>query len=105
MSQYIEFNVDGEHYTLGYTRNTIRQMEQSGFNINELNAKPMTLIPRLWAGAFLMNHKREKQERINHIWNRMDRKDELVEKLTDMYLDAMSTIIEEEETDSPKIEW
>lgn len=106
MAEKIEFNYLGTDYVLEYTRKTIRDMEARGFVINEIDTKPMTRIPQLWAGAFLCHHKREKEERINEIFNLMADRDELVKKLVEMYYSAMSTLIEEEEVDeSKKIHW
>lgn len=47
---------DGREYTLEYSRKTAAKTEQSGLNIEELESKPMTMIPILFWGAFLMHH-------------------------------------------------
>lgn len=105
-SQKIEFDYDGEHYTLEFSRNVIRQLEASGFVINELETKPATRIPQFFAGAFLMHHKRTTKEKINEIFSHFTRRDELIEKLVEMYYGAMTSLIEDtEENDPKKIEW
>ena len=54
----ITFEYNGKSYCLEYTPETIKTMEASGFNINELGDKPATRIEQLWAGAFLEHHRR-----------------------------------------------
>ena len=51
----INFDYNGKHYCLEYTRDTVKQMEAMGFSINDIGDKPATRIEQLWAGAFLAN--------------------------------------------------
>ena len=80
MSKQITFSCDGKNYCLEFTRRTIRQMEDRGFNIQAINEKPMTLLPDFFAGAFLANHKNVKRELIDEIYANMPKKDKLIEK-------------------------
>ena len=106
MSQAIEFDYDNQHYTLEYSRNVVRQMEASGFSINEVDTRPATRIPQLWQGAFMMHHKRTPKETINEIYTHFTKKDQLIEKLVELYFEAMTSLIEDaEENDPKKIEW
>lgn len=47
---------NGREYTLEYSRKTVAKTEQAGLDVNELEAKSMTMIPLLFWGAFLMHH-------------------------------------------------
>ena len=46
----------GREYTLEYNRKSVVKIEQTGFDINAIESKSMTMIPLLFWGAFLMHH-------------------------------------------------
>lgn len=102
----IVINYDGEKYTLGYTRATIRSMEKAGFNIRNFDNATVTTCEDLFAGAFLMRHRRIKAEKISEIYNHVEHKEDLMAKLIEMYSEALSTLMEEpDENDSKKATW
>lgn len=47
---------EGKEYTLEFSRKTVTRVEQAGLDINQIEAKSMTMIPLLFWGAFLMHH-------------------------------------------------
>lgn len=61
--------VSGVTYTLEFTRKTIELMEKNGFVAADMERKPMTLLPALFAGAFLAHHRFEKHrnQRRRHV--------------------------------------
>ena len=63
----ISFNFEGKDYTLEFTRSTVRQMERRGFVADDIVTRPMTVIPDLFAGAFLSKHPQVKREKIDKI--------------------------------------
>ena len=67
MKQII-FTYEGKDYTLEYTRRTVQQMEAEGFVTEDVQRKPMTLLPALFAGAFKAHHRFVKQEMIDKIY-------------------------------------
>lgn len=104
----MNFDYKGNHYTLGFTRRTALAMEQSGFNIYEIETKPLTRIPQLWNGAFMLYHKRVTEDQKREIWNHMRRKDEIVTRLGEMYMDAVASLVvdnEEDEDNEDFIDW
>ena len=102
----ITFTYDGKEYRLEFTRRTIRQMEDKGFNIQAINEKPMTLLPDFFAGAFLANHRNVKRDMIDEIYSNMPNKDKLIEKLVEMYNEPLSALMEEpEENSAKKVNW
>lgn len=102
----IVINYDGEKYTLGYTRATIRNMEKAGFNISNIDTATVTTCEDLFAGAFLMRHRRTKADKISEIYKHIEHKEELIAKLAEMYYEALSTLMEEpDENDSKKATW
>ena len=57
MAKRIRIPSGDKKYVLEYTRKTASVMERSGFSLDELTDKPNTMIPMLFRGAFLANHK------------------------------------------------
>lgn len=102
MAQTIEFEYEGKQYTLEFTRDIVRQMENAGFLIDEIQTKPALRIPQLFAGSFLRRHRREKQEKIEEIYKHITNKDKLVAKLSEMYYESLSTVMDDPEEDDPK---
>ena len=106
MSKQITFSYNGKDYALEFTRRTIRQMEDRGFNIQEVSEKPMTLLPDFFAGSFLANHKNVKRELIDEIYENMPNKDKLIEKLVEMYNEPIAALMDEpEENSAKKVNW
>ena len=63
--------VSGENYTLEYTRKSVEIMEKQGFVAEEVDRKPMTMLPALFAGAFIARHRFVKKEVIDRIYARL----------------------------------
>ena len=87
----------GVTYTLEYTRKTVGMMERQGFVADDVVKKPMTLLPALFAGAFLAHHRFVKREVIDNLYARLTRKDELISHLVEMYNDPLVTLLDEPE--------
>ena len=94
MSKKLTFSYDGKDYTLEFTRNSIRQMERQGFVIDEVDKKPMTNLPALFAGAFIANHNTVKRDKIDKIYDLMNDKTKLFSALTEMYGETLETLME-----------
>lgn len=109
-------------YKLDYSRNTIEQMERKGFVMDELLQKPVTMLPKLFEGAFLLHHKNLVQSnpnKIREIYNHLEVKDNLtsdnedeeatgiVAELIKMYQKSLTEIIQggKDATDSKKAKW
>lgn len=97
MNKKISFEYEGKTYTLEYTRNSVRQMERRGFVPEDITSKPMTVLPDLFAGAFLANHNQLKREKIDKIYELLSDKQKLIAALTEMYNDTIETLLEEPE--------
>jgi hypothetical protein len=100
----INFEYNGKHYCLEYTPNSVKQMEASGFNINDLGDKPATRIEQLWAGAFLENHRRTSATIIKDLYGKMKDKEALLGKLSEMYNNALAYLLPDED-DEGNVEW
>ena len=80
MAKQIVFTYEDKEYTLEFTRRTVKQMEDEGFVAQDIDRKPMTLLPALFAGAFKAHHRFVKQDVIDKIYAGMPHKDELIGK-------------------------
>lgn len=108
MSKSIEFDYKGEHYTLMYTKATVKRMEAAGFNLNEAEGIPVTAAEALWAGSFLARHERDIRKNKTlpeETWNLMPEKRELFHKLTELYNDPIDSMFADPDDESKKIEW
>ncbi len=48
MAKQIVFTYEDKEYTLEFTRRTVKQMEDEGFVAQDIDRKPMTLLPALF---------------------------------------------------------
>jgi hypothetical protein len=105
MSKQLTFDYKGTKYTLEYTRRTVEQMEKAGFVAEEIQTKPMLLLPQLFAGAFLAHHRFVKADVIDEIYAKMTNKSELIGKLAEMYNEPILALIDEPAESSENLTW
>lgn len=103
MAKQLTFNFNGKDYTLEYTRTSVRQMENEGFVASDIDTKPMTVLPALFAGAFLAHHRFEKKAVIDEIYSKLSNKQLLIERLAEMYNEPISSLLDEPEEGN--LEW
>ena len=97
MSKQLSFTFDDKEYCLEFTRKSVEQMERTGFKASDINDKPMTVLPALFAGSFLANHRFTKQEVIDKIFAKLTNKGELISKLAEMYNEPIMALVDEPE--------
>lgn len=99
--------VSGVTYTLEFTRKTIELMEKNGFVAADMERKPMTLLPALFEGAFLAHHRFVKRDVIDAIYAKLNRKDELIGALVEMYNEPLMALLDEpeQENDEGNLSW
>lgn len=105
MRKNICVEYQGKEYTLEYTRKSVEMMEKSGFVASNINEKPMTTLPALFAGAFIANHRFVKQDVIDAIFKLMTNKGELIGKLAEMYNDTINTLVDEPDENEGNLNW
>ena len=105
MAKQSRFTDDGVDYTLEFTRKSVETMERNGFVITEVFEKPMTLLPTLFAGAFLAHHRSTKREVIDKIYESMPNKQELITKLAEMYNEPIAALLDEPEDEEGNVKW
>ena len=102
----ISFDYSGKHYTLEYTRDSVKMMEAMGFSIEDFGDKPATRIEQLWAGSFLANHRKVSNSVVKDLYDKMKDKEALVTKLVEMYNYTLSSLMpDKDEDESGNVEW
>jgi hypothetical protein len=105
MSKQLRFTYQDKEYVLEYTRRSVEAMEKKGFVASEIETKPVTVLPALFAGAFLANHRFVKQEIIDDIYSKMTNKQELIGKLAEMYNEPIMALVDEPEESEGNLDW
>ena len=105
MSKQLRFTYKDREYVLEYTRRSVETMEKKGFVAADIETKPVTVLPALFAGAFLANHRYEKQEVIDEIYSKMTNKQELIGKLAEMYNEPIMALVDEPEESEGNLDW
>ena len=90
----INLTYDKKEYILEFNRQSVKTMEGQGFVLEELTAKPMTMIPLLFQGAFIKNHRGIKRSLMDEIFEEIGDKTGLMEALMEMYAETLSTLTE-----------
>lgn len=93
MSTKISLSYEGKDYTLEYTRQSVKTMENRGFVAGKILDAPMTVLPDLFYGAFLANHKYIDRKVVDEIFDKMLDKKALVETLTQMYNEPLEALM------------
>ena len=91
----INLTYEKKEYVLEYNRQSVKTMESQGFVLEELTTKPMTMIPLLFAGAFIKNHSGKdgvKRKVIDEIFEEIGDKTALMEALMEMYADTLASL-------------
>ena len=86
-------------YVLEYTRKSVEMMERQGFEIEELQRKPMTYLPALFAGAFLAHHRYVKRDVIDKIYAQLPNKGDMLGKLVEMYSEPIVALMDDPEAE------
>lgn len=105
MAKTIHLTYEGSTYTLEFTRETISIMEKQGFRITDIEDKPMSTLPVLFAGAFLAHHRKIKAGVITKIFDNLRDKTGLIGKLGEMYAEPLETLLDEPEEDEGNAIW
>lgn len=97
----LKFTYNDKEYWLEYTRETVKQMESAGFKTSDIGELPATRIEQLWAGAFLAHERMVSNTVIEKMYKQMKNKEQLLQKLTEMYNSALTYLMDDE----GNVEW
>lgn len=101
----IRFTFENKTYELEYSRQSVRQMESQGFNLEDISAKPMTTIPLLFRGAFYKNHRGIKMKFIDELYEKMSDKNGLLNALIEEYSNTLAVLTEDNEEAEGNVVW
>ena len=105
MSKQLRFTYQDKEYVLEFTRKSVEAMEKKGFVASDIETKPVTVLPALFAGAFFANHRFEKPEVIDAIYSKMTNKQELIGKMAEMYNEPIMALIDEPGESEGHLDW
>ena len=105
MAKTITITFEDRKYTLGFTRDTVRQMESAGFNINNALDTPLTSIETLFTGAFLAHEGRAVKNRIPEKIIKNGLPKEMFGKLIEMYNEPLEAMFEQGDDGEGNLEW
>ena len=105
MAKQLRFTFDGKEYILEFTRKTVTEMERQGFVASDVETKPMSTLPALFAGAFRAHHRFIKQDTVDAIFEKITPREELLGKLAEMYNEPLMALMEEPEESAGNVEW
>lgn len=93
----ITISYDKKDYVLEYSRQSVRTMEAQGFVLDDVSTKPVTMIPMLFQGAFIKNHRGIKRNLMDEIYDNLKDKTGLISALAEMYADTLNTLMDDNE--------
>ena len=104
MSTTINVTYNKQTYTLEYSRNAVKQMEQQGFVLDQISDKPMTMMPLLVYGAFMKHHKGIKRALVDEIYEHINDKvgdgdNGFIQALLEMYAETVNTLTDNKSVD------
>lgn len=105
MAKTISFDYKGTKYTLEFTRASIRALENQGFKLSDIEDKPMSTLPTLFAGAFYAHHRFIKPAVIEEIFDIMPDKMDLITKLGEMYNEPIEALVDDPEDNEGNLNW
>lgn len=100
----INFDYNGRHYCLEFTREAVKRMEAAGFKPGESGSTPMLELDMLWAGSFYKNHRNTSSRIIEELLDKMKDKDKLLDTLRTMVSETYNSLLDEE-ADEGNVEW
>ncbi len=90
MTITIEYN--GESYKLGFTRDSIKRMEDRGFDFSKAEQKQISSLFELVEGAFRTFTPRITTDKIMEVWGALKGKDELYKALMEMFREPLMVL-------------
>ncbi len=99
MATKITVTYKDKDYVLEYTRTTAKQIEDTGFILDQLSEKPATMIPLLVYGSFLNHNRGIKRSLVDEIYENLigktgkDGEEGFIAVLAEMYAETVSTLV------------
>lgn len=109
MSTKITVTYQNKDYLLEYSRTTAKQIEDSGFVLDQLGDKPATMIPLLVYGAFAMHNRGIKRALVDEIYKNLvgkvgkEGEEGFIGLLAEMYSETVSTLVGDDPVDEGNV--
>ena len=101
MAKTMTFTFDGKEYTLEFTRQTVVQTENMGFDASLPDSRPISSLSILFRGAFLAHHRGLPVSEIDKILEGLD-KEGLLPALAELYYEPIKVLMENNSKNSVK---
>ena len=107
MSKQITYPYEGKDYTLEFTADSIKTMVRGGFRVEDIEEKPIIVIPDLFKGASLAHHSNVKAEKREEMWRKAKRQKKLIPLLIDMFTSTYTAYlgVDDDEEDEGNADW
>ena len=100
----INLSYNKKEYSLEYSRESVKTMERGGFVLSEIDRQPATMIPMLFQGAFIKNHRGIKRNIMDEIYDEIGDKTGLMQALIEMYADTLGSLMDDKEAEG-NVSW
>ena len=100
MAKTITFKFEKTAYTLEFTRETVKLLEQNGLalqDVRDMASKPLTASSLLFRGAFLAHHRKAAaiDSLMDKIWDSIPDKNSFINTLIEMYTEPLDALLKE----------
>lgn len=101
----INFDYEGKHYCLEYSREAVKRMEAAGFKPGESGTTPLLELDMLWAGAFYKNHRNTSSRVIEKLLEQIGNQEKLLETLRIMVSETYNSLRNDDEDNEGNLKW
>lgn len=103
----IRLTFNGKEYNLEFTRNSIVKMERGGFNVGQVDERPISSTLQLFKGAFIAHHPKESEEVIEDLFRHIpeDQRPALMRALMEEYAKPVNALYKPAEDDKGNVSW
>ncbi len=105
---FIIFEIDGTEYALGFTADSLKQMERNGFKFGKMDESILTAPLELFCGAFIAKHRnvpRKRREEIYEMLTANENGEENKQSLAEALGILLSEAVEELNTHQGNVPW
>ena len=98
MATTINIEYQNKNYTLEFSRQSVKNIEDLGFVLDQISDKPMTMVPLLVYGAFMKHNRGIKRALVDEIYENLVKKvggegeEGFIQVLMEMYAETINTL-------------
>ncbi len=103
----IKIKHNDKEYLLEFNRNAIVKLERDGFNISQVEERPLSSILYLFNGAFIMHHPKATEKEIDEIFSNIpeDQRPALMQALITEYSKPIDTLFKPVGDNTGNVTW